>query len=221
MQALLVALVPPARSVFDSGTMTSLPASRTAPSDVELLRQAAQGEEAALGSLYDRYASLLFGLALRITGERADAEEVVLDAFAQAWRDAAKFEPGRGSAGAWLTMICRSRALDLVRARGRRARLVDSAQAADPAAVPAMGTDADPGRRDPEHAERRRVVREAVEQLSAPQRAAIELAYYEGLSHSQIAERLGEPLGTIKTRLRFAMQKLRDALRPYYFEPGL
>jgi len=97
---------------------------------------------------------------------------------------------------------------------------VSSAVAAEPDAPPAMGGRHAGGERDLERMERRQVVAEALRGLSAPQRQAIELAYYAGLSHSEIAERLGEPLGTVKTRVRLAMEKLREMLRPYYFEPS-
>ncbi len=185
--------------------------------DRALLDRAAQGDDRALGNLYDRYGGALYAVAYRITGERADAEEVVLEAFAQAWREAARFRTEKGSVVAWLTMICRSRALDLVRARGRRIRLVDAA-AAEPGSAPAMGS-GNPSAADlVSHEERARRVAEALATLPPPQRQAIELAYYEGLSQSEIADRLAEPLGTIKTRVRLAMEKLREALRPYYFE---
>jgi RNA polymerase sigma-70 factor (ECF subfamily) len=195
-------------------------ASRPSPADGELVARAAQGEERAIGALYDRYGPMLYAVAYRIVGQRADAEEVVVEAFAQAWRDAARFEAGRGSVGGWLTMMARSRALDLVRARGRRDRVTASAAADRPGAPIAMG-EIGP---DPSSAldldERRRQVRQALETLSPPQRQAIELAYFEGLSQSEIAERLQEPLGTVKTRVRLGMQKLRDCLRPFYFERG-
>jgi len=188
--------------------------------DRALVAGAAGGDERAMAGLYDRYGQVLYAVAYRIVGERADAEEVVLEAFAQAWRDAPRFEAARGSVAGWLTMIARSRALDLVRARSRRDRITAAAASARPDAPLAMGE----VRPDPsagmDHSERRREVRLALEALSAPQRQAIELAYYEGLSQSEIAERLQEPLGTIKTRIRLGMQKLRDALRPFYFEPG-
>jgi len=153
-------------------------------------------------------------------GQRADAEEVVVEAFAQAWRDAPRFDAGRGSVAGWLTMIARSRALDLVRARSRRDRITASAAADRPDAPPAMSEfRSDPGGAL-DHDERRRQVRQALETLSPPQRQAIELAYFEGLSQSEIAERLQEPLGTVKTRVRLGMQKLRESLRPFYFERG-
>jgi RNA polymerase sigma-70 factor (ECF subfamily) len=153
-------------------------------------------------------------------GQRADAEEVVLDAFAQAWREAARFEASRGSVAGWLATIARSRALDLVRARNRRERITATAAAERPDTSPAMGGwPLDPSS-GVDIAERRRQVQLALEALSPPQRRAIELAYFEGLSQSEIAERLQEPLGTIKTRVRLGMQKLRESLRPFYFEPG-
>ncbi len=173
-----------------------------------------------MGTLYDRYGQVLYAVAYRIVGQRADAEEVVLDAFAQAWREAGRFETARGSVAGWLTTIARSRALDLVRSRSRRERITATAAAERPDTSPAMGG----WREDPSSAvdlsERRRQVQLALEVLSPPQRRAIELAYFEGLSQSEIAERLQEPLGTIKTRVRLGMQKLREYLRPFYFEPG-
>jgi RNA polymerase sigma-70 factor, ECF subfamily len=189
-------------------------------SDRSLLGRIAERNEPALARLYDRYSAVLFAAASRIAGERSDAEEVVLDTFAQAWRDAGQYRPDRGSVIAWLTMICRSRALDLVRARGRRTRLLDAASAAEPETLPAMGTGESLPSGDVERIERRTIVARALSDLSPPQRQAIQLAYFEGLSHSEIAEQLGEPLGTVKTRVRLAMQKLRDMLRPYYAEPS-
>lgn len=193
---------------------------KAGPSDDDraLVARIASGDERALSLLYDRYASTMYAVASRIAGERADAEEIVLETFSQAWRNAERFHGEKGSAIAWLTMMCRSRALDLVRSRGRRHRLVDTAQQADPTGAPAMGSGPDDPTSQVADGERARRVAEALEALSPPQRQAIELAYYEGLSHSEIAERLDEPLGTVKTRVRLAMQKLRDALRPYYFE---
>lgn len=196
--------------------------SSTGEADRKLLARMAGGDEAALSQLYDRFAATLFSVAFRVSGERADAEEIVLDSFSQAWREAAKFRQERGSVIAWLTMICRSRALDLVRARRRRERLADQAGAGSSEAreAPAMGQSISADQ-DVERSERCRMVAHALEDLPDSQRRALELAYFEGLSQSEIAERLGEPLGTVKTRVRTAMQKLRDTLRPYYFEPNL
>jgi len=192
-----------------------------APSaDGELVARAAGGDERAIGQLYDRYGAVLYAVAYRIVGQRADAEEVVLDAFAQAWREAPRFEAGRGSVAGWLTMISRSRALDLVRARSRRDRMTASAAAERPNTSPAMSEFRPDPARALDHDERRRQVAQALQTLSPPQRQAIELAYFEGLSQSEIADRLQEPLGTVKTRVRLGMQKLRECLRPFYFERG-
>lgn len=203
------------------GHMTQVAADPTdsiAERDRRLVERMADGDERALGSLYDRFAGVLYGMAYRIVGEGADAEEVVLACFSQAWKDAARFRSEKGSVIAWLTMICRSRSIDLVRARSRRAKLADAAVAADPAGPPAMGRAEESPETAMTHDERARQVAAALAELPPPQRAAIQLAYFEGLSHSEIAERLGEPLGTVKTRVRLAMQKLRDTLRPHFFE---
>ncbi|HUF36222.1 MAG TPA: sigma-70 family RNA polymerase sigma factor, partial [Gemmatimonadales bacterium] len=154
-------------------------------SDLDLVTRAATGEERAIAALYDRYGGVLYAVAFRIVGERADAEEVVIEAFAQAWREAARFEVARGSVAAWLTVMARSRALDLVRARGRRERITASAAAERPDASPAMGAWRSDPSQSVDHAERRLRVREALDSLSAPQRQAIELAYFEGLSQSE------------------------------------
>ncbi len=188
--------------------------------DRDLIQRVVEGDEGAIGVLYDRFGPMMYAVAYRIVGQRADAEEAVMEAFAQVWREAPRFEAGRGSAAAWLTMIARSRALDLVRARDRRERITASAAREKPEAAPAMGA----WRSDPseavEQSERRHRVEEALRNLNPAQRVAIELAYYEGLSQSEIAERLNEPLGTVKTRVRLGMQKLRDALSSYCYERG-
>lgn len=191
-------------------------ATSTAPvPDHHLVGRMSEGEDAALGELYDRYGKTLYALALAIVREPADAEEVVVDAFGQAWRQAGAFDPLRGSVGAWLATIARSRALDTVRARGRRARAHErAAQLSDEGlATPVAALGPDPAR-GAERGEARRLVAEALAGLPEPQRVAIELAYFEGLSQSEIAARLAEPLGTVKTRMRAGMEKLRGLLSP-------
>lgn len=191
------------------------------PGDLPLIQRIASGDERAVAELYDRYGSVLYAVGYRILGERADAEEVVMETFAQVWREASRFEAERGSVPAWLTMMARSRALDQVRSRDRRERLATSAAREDDNRAPAMGAWGNDPTREAEQNERRQRVVEAMASLSPVQREAIELAYYEGLSQSEIAERLQEPLGTIKTRVRLGMMKLRDALRPYYYESAV
>jgi RNA polymerase sigma-70 factor, ECF subfamily len=197
------------------------PAAAPSPSaDRDLVASAAAGDERAIASLYDRYGGVLYAVAYRIMGQRADAEEVVIEAFAQAWREAPRFEPGRGSVAGWLTMIARSRALDMVRARARRERITATAAADRPGVSPGMSDWRPDAGRALDDAERRARVKQALATLSPPQRQAIELAYFEGLSQSEIAERLQEPLGTVKTRVRLGMQKLRERLQAFYFERG-
>lgn len=201
--------------------MAGSTATEAPPSDLDLVRRMANGDESAVAQLYDRYGTVLYAVAYRIVGQKADAEEVVMEAFAQVWRDAGRFEAARGSVAAWLTMISRSRALDQIRGRDRRERLNSSAAREEQSQPPAMGHwGADPGYQA-EQTERQKRVAEALQSLSPVQRQAIEMAYYDGLSQSEIAERLNEPLGTVKTRVRLGMLKLREALRPYYYEPAV
>jgi RNA polymerase sigma-70 factor (ECF subfamily) len=179
--------------------------------DLDLVAAMARGEERAASELYDRHAAVVYGLALRMVGEAADAEEVVLDAFSQAWRDAARYDTSRGSVTGWLTTIVRTRALDLIRARGRRARMTDDI-ALDTEAPAGMSE----GFPEPDQrvvdGERASAVTAALRTLPDAQRHAIELAFFEGLTHHETAERLREPLGTVKTRIRLGMLKLRDML---------
>jgi len=180
--------------------------------DHALVQRMAAGDERALGELYDRHGRAAYALACAIVGERADADEVVVDVFGQAWRGAAQFEPARGSVAGWLATIARTRALDLVRARGRRSRALERAAQLSEGGVASPVAAGDPPDRDAERAETRRLVTRALADLPEPQRRAIELAYFGGLSQSEIAARLNEPLGTVKTRIRDGMAKLRTLL---------
>lgn len=164
-------------------------------------------DERALSELYDRYGQTVYAIALRVTGDAGAAEEISLDAFWQLWQQADRFDATQGSLLNWLLTIARSRAIDRARARGARKRtmaedLTDLSRVHPPAEEIA------------ELHQRRTLVRQAMETLSPDQRTALSLAYYEGLSHSQIATRLQEPLGTVKTRIRQAMSVLRRALGP-------
>ena len=169
----------------------------------------AAGDPAAFAALYDRHVRPVYSLALRMLGDEGDAEDLVQEVFAQAWRRSSSYEAGRGPVIAWLLTITRSRAID--RLRARRAR-PDYASATDPEALdvlPALGARPDDQVLADEDA---RQVRAALERLPLLQRLALELAYFEGLTQSEIAERLEEPLGTVKTRIRAGLLKLRDAL---------
>lgn len=183
--------------------------------DRTLVDRIAAGDDRALGDLYDRHGDMAYALAVAIVAERADAEEVVADAFGQAWRTAPQFDPGRGSVAAWLATITRTRALDLLRARGRRARALERAARAGtnglaaPLAQMAVAPD-----RGAEQQEAQRLVRHCLAELPEPQRRVIELAYFGGLTQTEIAAELQEPLGTVKTRMRAGMEKLRGSLAP-------
>jgi RNA polymerase sigma-70 factor, ECF subfamily len=180
--------------------------------DFALVAAMKNGDQSAMTVLYDRYSAAIMGLALRITRERADAEDVVVDTFAQVWRDASRFEAGRGSVGSWVATIARSRSLDLIRSRGRRNRLDDVVQIGADAAPPAMGSAAPSPIADVLADERCRRVQDAMAGLPDVQRKALELAYFGGLSQSEIAEQLDEPLGTVKTRMRLGLRRLRESL---------
>ena len=179
--------------------------------DAALVARMRDGDERALGELYDRWEDAVRVCALNIVDEGAEAEDVVEDVFWQAWRQSARFDANRGSVGAWLLTIARSRALDRARAR-RRTRETSGLEELDRSgAEAAVSTSTDP-LADAERGERSRMVRDALRDLPAEQRESLELAYFEGLSQTEIAERTGYPLGTVKTRMRLAMQKLRDSL---------
>lgn len=182
--------------------------------DEVLISMIARGDEAALGELYDRYSGLLFSLAAGILRSDADAEDVTAEVFSRAWSGASRFDPVRGSARAWLVTMTRSRSIDRLRARGRRQSAHERSASIDPegAAVPLGQRQAADARL--EHNRRREVMLEALQDLPDAQRTVIEMAYYGGLSQSEIAGELGEPLGTVKTRARAALQKLRASLGP-------
>ncbi|MEP7344588.1 MAG: sigma-70 family RNA polymerase sigma factor [Gemmatimonadaceae bacterium] len=194
-----------------------MPQAPTTPASSEsaLVSRLIAGDERALGELYDRHGGMAYSLACAIVPDPADAEEVVAEAFAQIWRSAATFDPSRGNVIAWLTTIVRSRSLDLVRSQRRRARALDEAVAmSDASEAPGMSTGLSEADRGVELSEAQRLVRHSLQTLPAAQRTVLELAYFGGLSQSEIAERLSEPLGTVKTRMRAGMEKLRQLLRP-------
>jgi RNA polymerase sigma-70 factor (ECF subfamily) len=171
----------------------------------------AGGDEYALSSFYDRSSRLIFGLLLRILNDTGMAEEVLLDVYMQVWRQAAKYDRSRGKTLAWIVTIARSRAIDRLRSSRQEEMRKESLDAKDHGIVLTTGFE------DPTIApERQRVVRAALDSLPPEQREVIEMAYYLGLSHSEIAARLGQPLGTVKTRTRLGMMKLREQLKDSY-----
>ena len=187
-------------------------------SDRDLVARMARGDEQALAALYDRFGNLAYSLAFHILGNGADAEEIVTDAFVQAWSSAASFDPARASVPAWLSMITRTRALDRLRSSKRRSQLLEEAVQSTPEAEGSALPIASVGPEPDQHAEQsdlRTRVREALATLPDNQRKVLELAFFGGMSHSEIAAALNEPLGTVKTRVRAALTKLRASLTAY------
>jgi RNA polymerase sigma-70 factor (ECF subfamily) len=171
-----------------------------------------RADESALEALYTRYGGLVYTLALRIVGDPELAREVLQDTFVRSWRGSEAYNPERGRVSAWLMGIARNRAIDTLRSRSHQARLREAERlTSDLPASDAGG---------PDILGLRRAVTSALQTLSSEQRAAIELAYYGGLTQVEIARDLGEPLGTVKSRTREAMERLRQALRPLIEREG-
>jgi RNA polymerase sigma-70 factor (ECF subfamily) len=166
----------------------------------------ARGDSDAFAQFYDRYAGLAFGLIVRIVRDRTDAAEVLQDVFWETWQAAAAYDPGRGTAEAWVAIRARARAIDRVRSLRRRNEVFVAP--AEEAMMPDTGAGSRPG----EGLEDRGLVQSALAQLSDVQRQVIELAYYEGLTQTEIAQRTKQPLGTVKTRIRLALERLREVV---------
>ena len=202
------------------------------PTDADLVAAVVAGSEDALAALYDRHVGAIHATALRMTGDRGVAEDVVQEVFLTLWNRAERFDPGRGSLAAWLGTIARHRAVDRLRAAGRRPRLVSSR--GRPTSRPGprwtgrsarRSVDGHAGRRTtrlPPPRRARRAPRSAPRSRRMPEqeRDVILMAYRDDLSQSEIAERLGWPLGTVKTRTRRALGRLRGVLADLY-GPGL
>ncbi len=182
--------------------------------DTALVALIARHDEAALGTLYDRYSRLAFSLAMRIVGERSLAEEITADAFVSVWRAAGSFTAERGRFVTWLLSVVRHRAIDELRRLNVRpeGNAVELNEALQSTALP-DGLDELMDVR-----QRQTVVRSALASLPAPQRQALELAYFGGLTQQEIADKTGTPLGTIKTRMRLGLLKMQDELRRFHDE---
>ena len=172
-----------------------------ATSDLALVTAIRSGDQAAMAELYDRYSAIVYSVALRVLQDTGAAEDVLQEIFMQLWRNPGAFDASRGNMGAWLAVIARNRAIDALRRRKPEDDIEDVVVSVEPdfASV----------------ADRARVmekVRGALDGMPAPQRAALEMAYFEGLTHAEIAEKTGEPLGTVKTRIRTGLLSLRKVL---------
>ncbi len=177
-------------------------------SDVDLVIGLANGDRAALGALYDRFSGVLMAIGMQRLNDREEAEEVLHDVFIEVWRAADDYDPDRGSVRAWLVMRMRSRVLDRCRSPGRLRRVaLDPGAARDPDAASRFSYET-----DPTASEDARRVRAAMASLPADQRRVLELGYFEGLASIEIATRLDIPVGTVKSRVAAAMEKLRKEL---------
>lgn len=192
------------------------PSAQAAPApdaavDADLLARIARGDQAAFAAFYDRIAGLLVATARRVLGDASEAEDVVHDVFVSIWEKAGEFDPSRGSPAAWAVTLARNRAIDRARSRRRRGEILAESAPGDLGYHEPAGDDA-PLAAD--LAERSALVRSALSALPAEQRRAVELAFFSGLTHEQIAGRLASPLGTVKARIRRGLLALRDRVAP-------
>lgn len=174
----------------------------------ELIRKMAAGDTAAFARFYDRYAPLVYPLILRIVREPAEAADVIQEVFWETWQRAGDYDPARGTPEAWMVTRARSRAIDRVRSTRRRGDVFVTSPVEDAASLPS-----EPVRDPADRVEDQRTVRSALERLPDAQREVIELAYYAGLTQTEIAERLKQPLGTVKTRIRLGLTRLREIVK--------
>jgi RNA polymerase sigma-70 factor (ECF subfamily) len=167
---------------------------------VELVSAIRSGNESAMAALYDKYSSIVYSVALRVLADTGAAEDVLQEVFMQLWRNPGAFDASRGNLAPWLAVIARNRAIDALRRRQPETDIEDVVVSVEPD----MAGDA-------ERSRAMEKVRSALGSMPAPQRSALEMAYFEGLTHSEIAEKTGEPLGTVKTRIRAGLMALRKA----------
>ena len=171
--------------------------------DSVLMSRIRAGDEDALAALHDRYAQVVYSVALRVLGETTQAEDILQEIFLQLWRDPQRFDSNRGSLGAWLAVIARHRAIDHLRRRRPESDIEDVVVSVEPD----LASEADRSRAA-------KNVRDVLNGMHPAQRQALEMAFFEGLTHTEIAAKTGEPLGTIKTRIRVGLLALRKALKP-------
>jgi len=197
--------MPPGRSALGRATV---PDDRAR----ELLQRMAAGDESALAALYDEWGERVHTLAFWILRDADEAEDVVEETFWQAWKTAARYEMHRSAGTTWLMMIARSRAIDRLRHRRRRSAWLEAPVTSGVLLEEALAQQNERPDLRPEVVERRSILASAIGTLPPEQREALELAYFGGLSHAEIAAQVAQPLGTVKTRIRLAMQKLREQL---------
>ena len=185
------------------------PIERTeADHDVELLRRVANQDRDAFAEFYDRHSTLVFSVACKILNDQTDAEDVVQETFIQIWEKAARFDAKLGKAASWAATMARNKAVDRIRSSQRRTRLAEEA-----GAETVIANECDATVNEAAHGhDRAQLIQTAIVTLPAEQRQAIEMAYFSGLTQNEISEKLKQPLGTIKARIRRGLLKLRDQL---------
>ena len=183
--------------------MSTAPSAKDQPlvTDSMLISRVRAGDEDALAALHDRYAQVVYSVALRVLGETTQAEDILQEIFLQLWRNPQTFDSSRGSLGAWLAVITRHRAIDQLRRRRPESDIEDVIVAVDTRIEQTTDRNMTIAK-----------IRAVVDRLPAEQRKPLEMAFFEGLTHSEIATKTGEPLGTVKTRIRSALLTLRKAL---------
>lgn len=176
--------------------------------DKVLIEQVSKGDKSAFKEIYSRFSQVTYNLAFRMLRDREDAEEVVQEIFLQIWNKAKSYDPGRGAVSTWVLNIARSRAIDKIRKVGYRDRNIEIDEEK-------VNSNVDVSRNLEDRDESKNVIKQALESLPEKQRTAIELVYFEGLTHVEAADKLNEPVGTIKTRIRLGVLKLKDKIMPY------
>jgi RNA polymerase sigma-70 factor, ECF subfamily len=194
---------PERSTIRDAGLGSGMAKGATAMDDGTLLERVRQGDQNAMAEIFDRYGRAVYSVALRILKDSGHAEDVMQDIFFQVWRNSDSFVQGRGSLGAWLVVVARNRSIDVL----RRRKPTDSVDDVVLASSSNLASEA-------EHNALIEKVEKVLQDLPAEQQRSMQLAFFEGLSHSEIAERTGDPLGTVKTRIRLALITLRKAFQP-------
>jgi len=172
-----------------------------AADDMGLLTRIRSGDQEAMSALFDRYGTMVYSVALRVLRDRGEAEDVMQDIFVQVWRNPGAFVSGKGSLAGWLVVVARNRCIDMIRRR----------RPADPVELFSLSSPTDLAR-EAEQKSLLEKIQGLVNSLPDEQRKSIELAFFEGLTHSEIAQKTGDPLGTVKTRIRLALTAIRKAL---------
>ncbi len=181
--------------------------------DQELIEQVKKRNRSAFKEIYSRFSQVTYNLSLRILRDKEDAEEVVQEIFLQVWNKAYTYDPDRGAVSTWVLNIARSRAIDKLRTMGYRDKNIEIDEEK-------VNSNVDLSRTIEEREKSKNIIKQALDSLPDNQRIAIELVYFEGLTHMEVAEKLDEPVGTIKTRIRLGVLKLKDKIMPYIEDLG-